>query len=121
MGKKKVKVDWETFGLDPLIKPAVILLNAEGFRTVESCQGGEGHCVPEPIVWFEGTEFDIIRAYEICLAHGMCVIEGRRIYTKCTDIVKDDNWQNPLGQTYERPWNALVFRLHPDSGTIFYP
>jgi len=30
--------------LDPGIRPAVKLLWEHGFDTIESCQGGEGHC-----------------------------------------------------------------------------
>lgn len=107
--------------VDPLIRPAVKIMLQFGFHTTESCQGGEGH-LPEPIVYFEGTEFDIIRATEICLAHNLNVLEGRRVYSKCTDVLKNNdyrNWKNSLGATYEPPINAIVFRMR--EGSIFCP
>lgn len=114
------KIDFASF-VDPGILAAVEILNAHGFETVESCQGGEGHCYDLPTVRFKGNEFDVIRAYELCLAHRLCVLEGKRVYRKCTDIIKDNNWANPLGQTYEPVLNELVFMIHLKTGTIFLP
>ena len=68
--------------LDPLIRPVVELLNAHGFKTYESCQGGEGHCYQEPTVRFFGSEFDLIRAYEICKCYNINVYEAKRVFIK---------------------------------------
>ena len=34
--------------LDEGIRNAVVLLNKYGFKTFESCEGGEGHCYDVP-------------------------------------------------------------------------
>lgn len=36
--------------IDPDILPLVELLNANGFPTTSSCQGGEGHAFPRPTI-----------------------------------------------------------------------
>jgi len=42
--------------LDPKIAPYVIALNTKAsIVTYESCQGGEGHCSPEPFIHFRGS------------------------------------------------------------------
>lgn len=107
--------------IDELIRPAVDLLRKYGIETIESCQGGEGHACLEPMVRFTGDEIDIIRAMDICIAHGMYVSEGRKVYRKIEDITEADNWQKNIGQTYERPTNIIVFKIHPKTGTIYLP
>lgn len=73
--------------IDRLILPAVEILNKHGFKTFESCQGGDGHCFPEPTVRFEGSEFDLIRAHEICEYYGLPVAAGRRVFRRIKDII----------------------------------
>jgi hypothetical protein len=68
--------------IDPLILPAVEILNTHGFKTFESCQGGEGHCYAEPTVRFFGSDFDLIRAYEICQSYRLNVYEAKRVFIK---------------------------------------
>lgn len=106
--------------IDELIRPAVDLLRKYGIETIESCQGGEGHAYREPTVRFVGDEIDIIRAMDICIAHGMCVSEGRKVFKKIEDI-NDGDWEKNIGQTYERPTNMIVFRIHRETGTIYQP
>lgn len=107
--------------IDELILPAVEVLRDNGIKTIESCQAGEGHSCLEPMVRFLGDELEIIRAIDICTAHNMYVIEGRKVFVRIQDIIKGGNWQKPLGQTYEKSTNYIIFRIHPDTGTIFYP
>lgn len=104
--------------LDEGIRDAVVLLNKHGFKTFESCQGGEGHCYPEPTVRFEGSEFDLIRAYELCHIHGMNVSEAKRVYWK-TDVYSEVTHGDSIGENWNSPFNELTFSVHPHTGTIY--
>ena len=53
--------------LDPGIKEYVEELGADGIETFESCQGGEGHCYPEPTIRFEGDLSEGFRALAIAM------------------------------------------------------
>jgi hypothetical protein len=48
--------------LDPGIRAAVLVLNAAGIETFESCEGGEGHAYPVPTVRFHGDRSEGFRA-----------------------------------------------------------
>lgn len=82
--------------IDEGIRPAVDILNRYGFVTIESCQGVEGNGYLEPTVRFEGTEFDLIRAYEVCEAYKLCVLSVKRVYRKCATIY-DEAAQKEMG------------------------
>lgn len=41
--------------LDSGIRPYVKILDDNGIETFESCQGGDGHCFPEPTIRFHGV------------------------------------------------------------------
>ena len=99
-------------GIDPLILDTVKTLNSYGFKTFESCQGGEGHCFDKPTVRFEGNELDLIRACEICELEGLSVEDARRVYRK-TPVYKDDNTPNArmIGKAWEMPFNEITFLL----------
>ena len=121
---KKFKVAKEGMShdhhLDEGIYDAVVLLNKHGFDTWESCQGGDGHCFPEPTVRFWGTEFDLIRAYELCYIQGMNVFAAKRVYWKVpvySDVTGVDG--NEIGENWDKPFNELEFRIHRDTGTIY--
>ena len=103
--------------IDKGILPAVEILNENGFETFESCEGGEGHAYCEPTVRFFGTEFDLIRAYELCNAHGLLVAEVKRVYRKCT-IHYDKNGKK-IGEGWEPPANEITFMKSTKTGTIF--
>jgi len=113
------KTDTFLDGLDPEIRPAVEILNKHGFKTIESCQGGEGHCFSEPTVCFEGSEFDLIRAYEICEQYNLCLLEGHRVYRKTPFHDSDETTE--IGITWREPFNEIVFLKHSKTGTIFRP
>jgi len=108
--------------LDEGIKDAVIFLRKHGFETFASCQGGEGHCYPEPTVRFFGSEFDLIRAYELCHIQGMNVFNAKRVYRK-VPIYSDVTDGNVIGESWEShcPFNELEFLIHPDTKTIYIP
>jgi len=98
--------------VDPLVLGIVTILNEHGFKTFESCQGGDGHCFPEPTVRFEGDEFDIIRACELCRCYGVVVNEGRRVFRQ-TPVYKDENSPNAVlvGYALDKPFNEITFSL----------
>lgn len=102
--------------IDPLILPAVKILNEHGFKTFESCQGGEGHAFFEPTIRFEGDEFDIIRACEICRNYGLVVSEGRRIFRQ-VPIYKDENspYAVCIGYALDKPFNEITFLIPSQS------
>jgi hypothetical protein len=70
---------WESF-IDPGIVRAVRLLNEYQVETFESCQGGEGHCYPEPTVRFHGQRDEGFRALAVVLQHALPVLHLRRIW-----------------------------------------
>ena len=98
-----------------------MLIN-HGFKTFESCQGGKGHCYAEPTVRFHGSEFDLIRAYEICQAYNMVVLEAKRVYRK-EDVYEGNVTVNslPFGIAWSSPFNEITFVIHSKTGTIFLP
>lgn len=110
-------------GLDPLIAPVVQILNEHGFKTFESCQGGEGHCYPEPTVRFFGAEFDLIRAYEICRHYGFNAHEVKRVYRKTDEYESDSEGHTTIsiGEVWDEPVNEITFLIHHETGTISLP
>jgi hypothetical protein len=84
--------------LDPGIAPAVETLVGAGVETFESCQGGAGHCYPEPTVRFHGELPEGFRALAVALREGLKVSELRRVWP-----INDGE---PTG-----PWWELTF--HP--------
>lgn len=67
--------------LDPGIRDYVEILMAGGIETFESCQGGEGHCMPEPTVKFHGGRGEGFRALAVALAHDLPVLDLRRYWS----------------------------------------
>ena len=95
-------------GVDELILPIVHLLNVHGFKTFESCQGGEGHCCADGFIKFKGDEMDLIRAYEICELNGVSPLTGNRVYRKAP--IYEMGCTGPeIGETWDKPFNELIF------------
>jgi hypothetical protein len=67
-------------GLDPGIARYVEVLQAVGVETFESCEGGRGHCYPEPVVRFFGDSGEGFRALGVALQHGLPVSDLRRFW-----------------------------------------
>ena len=71
--------------LDPGIKAAVRVLRRGGVETFESCEGGPGHCYPEPTVRFAGQAYEGFRALSVALLGkdeiGMRLYALRRVWT----------------------------------------
>ena len=57
---------------------AVKVLSDDGIETFESCQGGEGHAMPEPTVRFHGQTDAGWRALSTCLTYDLPVLALRR-------------------------------------------
>lgn len=64
--------------IDIGIVRAVKVLSDDGVETFESCQGGEGHAMPEPTVRFHGQTDAGWRALSTCLAYNLPVLTLRR-------------------------------------------
>jgi hypothetical protein len=67
--------------LDAGIAQYVEVLRAAGIDTFESCEGGPGHAVAEPTVWFNGERADGLRALAVCIEHKLPACELRRTWT----------------------------------------
>ena len=67
--------------LDPGIRRYVLILRAHGVETFESCQGGHGHCYPDPTVRFHGQSGEGFRAFAIARQYGLPVAALRRYYS----------------------------------------
>lgn len=74
---------WEnvSYPLDSGIAPAVRVLVNCGVETFESCEGGKGHCFPEPTVRFHGGQGEGMRALGIALQHGLKPTAVRRYWS----------------------------------------
>ncbi len=71
----------ELDGIDPGIREAVRVLRAAGVETYESCQGGEGHALPEPTILFHGGLDAGWHALAAALANGLPLYALRRCWT----------------------------------------
>lgn len=66
--------------LDSGICPFVEVLRTGGVETFESCQGGEGHSSPEPMVRFHGDGPEGYRAFSVAITYGLPVRTLNRGY-----------------------------------------
>jgi len=107
-------VEWEK--LDKGIRPVVEILHQHGFKTFESCQGSDGHCFTEPTIRFWGSEFDCIRAWEVCEAYKIRVSTVRRVFEK--QPFYDASEENVLGSNWIDPFNEITFSWDTDSDSI---
>jgi hypothetical protein len=82
--------------LDKGIEQAVMVLRAAGIETWESCEGGEGHCFPEPTVRFNGDMQEGLKAISAAITAGLKVYQLRRV------------WRMNDGEL-EGPWWDLTF------------
>jgi hypothetical protein len=71
---------------------------------------------PEPTVRFKGTEFDLIRAYEICELRGLHPFECRRVYLKNPVYINDNTPEiKEIGEAWQPPFNEITFMLSTSS------
>jgi hypothetical protein len=67
-------------GLDPGIRPAVVMLREHGVDTRGSCQGGSGHAYTHPVITFGGDGHAGLRAVWLLEGAGWQVNELVRIW-----------------------------------------
>lgn len=73
-------------GLDEGIFEAVKILRDNNVFTVTSCEGGEDHAFPEPIIVFHGQHEEGFRVFAVAMENGLPVKELRRIW----DVVDNE-------------------------------
>jgi len=83
--------------LDEGIREIVVTLARNHIETFESCEGGSGHCFPEPTVRFAGGSSEGLRAVAVALANGLPVTELRRTWAI-------------LDYSIHGPWWEMTFR-----------
>lgn len=66
--------------LDKGIERLVRALRYNGVQTDQSCEGGEGHCFPFPIVRFSGSQSEGYRAVSVALTYGYHVRQLNRVW-----------------------------------------
>jgi hypothetical protein len=89
-------------GLDAGIAAYVDVLDAAGVETFESCEGGEGHAVPEPMVRFHGNGAEGFRALVVALNAGLPVVDLRRLWQVVDGEPCGPYWELSFRSTGER-------------------
>jgi hypothetical protein len=84
--------------LDRGISYAVKVLRDEGIETFESCEGGEGHCFPEPVVRFHGNQYAGLLAVSVALNHGLPVYHLRRAWRIIDGELEGPFWEVTFGR-----------------------
>lgn len=79
--------------LDPGIERAVHLLMDNGVETYESCQGGEGHASPYPVVSFHGQQYEGFRALSVAMSYGLPVFALHRVWSVQDGEPTGPSWQ----------------------------
>lgn len=82
-----------TLDLDPGIRFAVRVLLAAGVETNQSCQGGEGHCAPEPFVDFDGGPYEGFHAFNAVMNEGLPVLRLDRMWTLSNGELTGPLWR----------------------------
>lgn len=79
--------------IDEDIAPAVAILHSNGVETFESCQGGDGHALPEPTVRFHGDAWAGLVAFSVAMQHGLPVLAVRRSYAVIDGQLVGPEWE----------------------------
>lgn len=82
--------------LDAGIARAVNCLRDRGIETIESCEGGEGHALPEPTVRFHGHHGEGYRALAAALEIGLPVLALKRVWTVIDGELTGPLWELTL-------------------------
>ena len=88
--------------LDPGIREAVGILRGAGVETFESCEGGEGHCYPEPTIRFHGDSWAGYHAFAAAMQHGLPVSELRHVYDVIEGQLVGPGWEMTFRTPVER-------------------
>jgi hypothetical protein len=83
--------------LDAGIRHAVLVLRSQGVETFESCEGGEGHAMPDPTVRFHGGQWAGYRAFAIAMEHGLPVLHLRYTFTAVNGHLEAPCWELTFG------------------------
>jgi len=95
--------------LDPGIKQFVVTLIEAGIETFESCQGGDGHCYPEPTVRFHGDRSEGFKALAVALQRNWPVSDLRRTWPIVNGEPTGPWWE----MTFYPPTPSLVQQSLP--------
>ena len=79
--------------LEPGVRRYVEILRSHGVRTIESCEGGDGHFSSVPWIRFEGDFSEGLRAVSIALYHAMPVMRLRRSWNVHEDSIEGPDWE----------------------------
>ena len=80
-------------GLDKGIMRFVNILRENGIETFESCEGGNGHCMPEPTVCFHGGQAEGYRGLSIALQNGLPALSLRRVWYIIDGEATGPSWE----------------------------
>lgn len=79
--------------LDPGIERAVHILLDAGLEPFESCEGGSGHCYPEPTVRLHGGRAVGFRAIAALQENGLPVRSIRRAWPVVDGELTGPHWE----------------------------
>ena len=79
--------------LDSGIEKEVRVLRNHGIETYESCEGGDGHPCPEPMVRFYGDNAEGYRAVTIAIQNNLKPSELRRFWAIIDNELVGPNWE----------------------------
>lgn len=80
--------------IDPGVRAYVNALREGGIDTFESCEGGEGHACPEPIVRFNGpADSEGFRAFAVAQERGLPVLHVRLAYGVQGGLLTGPYWE----------------------------
>lgn len=80
-------------GLDAGIEPFVLILRHNGIETHESCEGGEGHCFPEPTIRMHGNDTEGWAALAVAIDYGLPVLKIGRVWSVSHGIPTGPDWE----------------------------
>ena len=79
--------------LDEGIKPYVLILRSKGVETFESCEGGEGHAMPEPTIYFHGDTSTGWKALAFAMERGLPVRSLRYAWSMTDGLPDGPYWE----------------------------
>ena len=88
--------------IDDGIKHAVEVLQNGGVETFESCEGGEGHCSPEPFIRFHGNAWAGYHAVAVAMSYGLPVLALHREYPVIDGELAGPYWQMIFRETVKK-------------------
>jgi hypothetical protein len=95
--------------LDAGIAAFVHALMDVGVETFESCEGGAGHCYPEPTIRFHGGQAEGLRALSAAIAANLPVGELRRTWPVVDGEVTGPWWELTFAATMSPSGDLSLF------------